>query len=62
VLDVKLPFDERALLLENRGYLLRALKLEELQVLSSDDTGAAAASKGVDASKAYPGAPVPFFC
>ena len=61
MLDVKLPFDERALLLENRDYLLRSLKLEELAVHSSDDA-AAAAARGVDASKAYRGVPVPYFC
>lgn len=61
VLDVKLPFDEAALLAENIAYLLRTLKLEALEVRSASDA-AAAEGKAVDLSQAYPGAPVPYFC
>ncbi|GBF91226.1 hypothetical protein Rsub_03546 [Raphidocelis subcapitata] len=56
VLDVKLPFDEAALLRANEAYLLRALGLEAVGVHSARDAAAAAAA-GVDLAAAYPGAP-----
>jgi leucyl-tRNA synthetase len=63
VLDVKLPFDERQLLLDNKSYLLRALGLQELSVFSAGEPAAAAAAAAVkaDVSGACPGQPVMAF-
>jgi hypothetical protein len=57
---VKLPFDERQLLLDNMPYLLRALNLESLAVHSTADAAAVAAA-GADVSGAYPASPVVVF-
>ena len=60
VLDVKLPFDEAALLRDNEAYLLRALGLKSLSVHSATDAAAAAAA-GADVGNAYPAAPIVMF-
>jgi len=61
-LDVKLPFDECQLLLDNQAYLMRALRLEVLDVaLASDVAAVAALTFPVDVTTAYPGAPVTSF-
>lgn len=63
VLDVKLPFDEAALLLTNKPYLLRSLGLQELTVNNVAEPAAAEAAKatGTDLSAAAPGQPVIHF-
>eukprot|EP00195_Chlamydomonas_chlamydogama_P014672 CAMPEP_0202900896 /NCGR_PEP_ID=MMETSP1392-20130828/12094_1 /ASSEMBLY_ACC=CAM_ASM_000868 /TAXON_ID=225041 /ORGANISM="Chlamydomonas chlamydogama, Strain SAG 11-48b" /LENGTH=1103 /DNA_ID=CAMNT_0049587353 /DNA_START=121 /DNA_END=3432 /DNA_ORIENTATION=- len=62
VLDVKLPFDERQLLIDNLPYLKRALKIDSLSVaLITDEAAVKAAARPVDASQAYPGAPITSF-
>ena len=60
VLDAKLPFDEKQLLLNNMDYLLRSLRLEGLSIYSSGDPSAAslAASTQVQISLAHPGNPI----
>jgi hypothetical protein len=62
VLDVKLPFDEAALLLTNKPYLLRSLGLQELTVSNVAEPAAEAAkATGTDLSAAAPGQPVIHF-
>jgi hypothetical protein len=63
VLDVKLPFDEAALLLTNKPYLLRSLGLQELAVMNAAEPAAAEAAKatGTDLTAAAPGQPVIHF-
>lgn len=63
VLDVKLPFDEAALLETNKPYLLRSLGLQDLQIAAAADAAATVAAKaaGVDLSAAGPGQPVIHF-
>ncbi|GAX85489.1 hypothetical protein CEUSTIGMA_g12905.t1 [Chlamydomonas eustigma] len=62
VLDVRLPFDERQLILDNLPYLQRSLKLDSLKVSLVTDTEAVkAAAHVVDVSNAYPGNPVVSF-
>lgn len=63
VLDVKLPFDEAALLETNKPYLLRSLGLQDLNILSAADAAAAEAAKaaGADPTAAAPGQPVVHF-
>lgn len=51
MLDVRLPFDEAALLRDNEEYLLRSVGLKTLSVATCD----AAAGEGGDV--ALPGAP-----
>ena len=59
VLDVRLPFDERQLLLDNLPYLKRSIKLDSLNVfLVTDAEAVAAAAHPVDTASAYPGNPV----
>eukprot|EP00878_Enallax_costatus_P006705 GHUV01007030.1.p1 GENE.GHUV01007030.1~~GHUV01007030.1.p1 ORF type:complete len:1031 (+),score=336.93 GHUV01007030.1:253-3345(+) len=60
VLDVKLPFDEAALLWDNLPYLLRSLNLSGLAISSTADSAAVDAAKtaGVDLGPACPGQPV----
>ena len=59
VLDVRLPFSERQLILDNLPYLKRALKLDSLTVSLVTDTEALAkAAQPVDPAAAYPGNPV----
>ncbi|KAK9806349.1 hypothetical protein WJX72_010942 [[Myrmecia] bisecta] len=58
VLDVKLPFNELELLRENREYLLRALKLEGLEVHSASEAGPTASAEEADRIRsALPGTP-----
>lgn len=63
MLDVKLPFDEAALLQDNAAYLCRALGLDAVIVARTTDAGAgeAAAARGVDIGAACPGQPVAAF-
>jgi len=62
VLDVKLPFDEAALLRDNLPYLRRTLKLDSLAVhLTSDAQAVAKAPIPVDPATAYPAAPITAF-
>ena len=59
MLDVRLPFSERQLILDNLPYLKRALKLDSLAVSLVTDTEALAkAAQTVDPTAAYPGNPV----
>jgi hypothetical protein len=60
VLDVKLPFDEKQLLLDNSSYIIRSLGLEGIRVYNSGESEAAAAAEAakVDLAAALPGAPV----
>jgi len=56
---VRLPFDERQLILDNLPYLKRSVKLDSLNVFLVTDTEAvASAAHPVDSSLAYPGNPV----
>ena len=62
VLYVKLPFDERQLILDNLVYLKRSLKLDSLAVaLVTDEAAVKGAAHAVDVSHAYPGSPVTSF-
>jgi hypothetical protein len=65
VLDVKLPFDEAALLETNKPYLLRSLGLQDLQIMAAGDAAAAAAVKAsgrdLDLGSAAPGQPLIHF-
>lgn len=62
VLDVKMPFDEKQLLLDNLPYLKRTLKIDSLAVHHVTDAEAVAkAAVPVDVASAYPGAPVTAF-
>lgn len=62
VLDVKLPFDERQLLLDNLAYLKRALKLDSINIaLVSDEAAVKGAAHPVDPTQAYPGSPLTSF-
>ncbi len=59
VLDVKLPFDERQLIIDNLAYLTRSLKLETIAVHPiTDEAAVKAAANPIDATLAYPGNPV----
>ncbi len=60
VLDVKLPFSEVSVINDSMAYLLRALKVDSLQVHLATDAGVGeiAASVKVDVSGAYPASPV----
>lgn len=59
MLDVKLPFDERQLIIDNLPYLLRSLKLDTIAVHPIvDEAAVKAAANPIDASQAYPGNPV----
>ncbi|GFR47083.1 hypothetical protein Agub_g8770 [Astrephomene gubernaculifera] len=60
VLDVKLPFSEVDIVQQSLPYLLRALKLEALQVhlVTDPGVGELAASVRADPAGAYPGSPV----
>jgi hypothetical protein len=61
-LDVKLPFDEKQLILDNLPYLKRALKLDSLAVhLSTDEEAVKKAAHPIDMSAIYPGNPFPSF-
>jgi len=54
-LDVKLPFGEKEVLEENRGYMLRSLKLEDLRVVCFDGENLPEGCEAV-----YPGNPALF--
>ena len=55
---MKLPFDEKQLILDNLPYLKRALKIESLAVhLSTDEDAVKGAALPVDVSLIYPGNP-----
>ncbi len=59
VLDVRLPYDERQLLVDNTPYLLRTLRLDAIHVHPVTDAAAvAAAAEKVDPAQALPGLPV----
>ena len=59
---MKLPFDERQLILDNLPYLKRALKIESLAVhLSTDEDAVKKAATPVDTSSIYPGSPFTSF-
>lgn len=60
LLATTLPFSEGELIAENRGYLLRVLQLERLEVREASPQSAAAAGRPHLAS-AQPGAPVVHF-
>jgi len=55
MLDVRLPFDEAALLRDNEEYLLRSVGLQSLSVAPFD--AAAADTAGAGGDVALPGAP-----
>lgn len=57
---MRLPFDERQLLRDNKPYLLRALGLSSLQVHSASDLAVAAAAHA-NVGDAYPAAPIVVF-
>jgi hypothetical protein len=61
VLDVKLPFDECAMLRTNLDYVKRALQLPSVTIALVTDATVAGAANPVDCSKAYPGNPVTSF-
>lgn len=62
VLDTKLPFDEQAVLKENRAYMMKALNLESLKVTSvSYETQMQDERETVSAPTTFPGAPAAIF-
>ncbi len=60
VLDVRLPFDEAALLRENAAYIRRKLGLQQLAIHAATEENAAEQSKP-RILDARPGAPVALF-
>ena len=57
VLDVKLPFDERALLDEHSGVIQRSLGLQHFAVHAAEDS----AADNPRIADARPGAPIALF-
>ena len=60
VLDVKLPFDERAVLEENAAFVQRMLGLQHFSVHAAEDA-AAAAAQNARIQDARPGTPIAVF-
>ncbi len=64
MLDVKLPFDEQALIVDYTPYLLRVLKLQGLEVHREPaalTTVAQRTGSAVDVSAVMPGSPIVVF-
>ena len=61
VLDVKLPFDERAVLEENAAFVQRMLGLQHFSVHTAEDAAAAAAEQNARIQDARPGTPIAVF-
>lgn len=60
VLDVKLPFDERAVLEENAAFVQRMLGLQHFSVHTAEGA-AAAAEQNARIQDARPGTPIAVF-
>eukprot|EP00241_Pyramimonas_parkeae_P014751 CAMPEP_0114293780 /NCGR_PEP_ID=MMETSP0059-20121206/9775_1 /TAXON_ID=36894 /ORGANISM="Pyramimonas parkeae, Strain CCMP726" /LENGTH=1084 /DNA_ID=CAMNT_0001415513 /DNA_START=16 /DNA_END=3270 /DNA_ORIENTATION=- len=61
VLQAKLPFDEKAVLLENAAFIQQALNLQSVSAFLTTDPEAASASEPAKVDGALPGTPGPSF-